>query len=64
MEEKTVTLTQKDYRRAVAQVIQGEIETLVSEGSSKLLIPMVGMIFCQKVEEKLFKTDKEEKSNG
>lgn len=64
MEEKTVTLTRKDYRRAVAQVIQGEIKTLVGEGSSKVLIPMVGMIFCQKVEEKLFKTDKEEKNNG
>lgn len=59
-----VTITTEAYRKAVAQVMEEEMESPATVGMGKILIPMVGMIFCQKVEEKLFKTDKEEKNNG
>ena len=63
MNEKTIT--KAEYDRAVKEVMTHEINDPNLQGASKFLIPMVGMIFAQKIADRLFGTEsKEEKDNG
>lgn len=48
-------ITKERYDQVVMKVIRTEIKEL--EGSSKLLIPMVGMIFERKIADELFGTE-------
>jgi hypothetical protein len=45
-------ITKEQYDEAVDKVMMREIFEL--EGSSKILIPMVGMIFAKKISNELF----------
>jgi hypothetical protein len=49
-----IEITRDDFRRAIAEVSAELAEDTSIEGMAKLLIPMTGMVFASKMEDKLF----------
>ena len=57
MNDKKITISRSEYKEAVAKVITNEVNDPKLEGMGKLLIPMVGMIFAEKIGNLLFQDE-------
>lgn len=57
MNDKKITISRSEYKEAVMKVISNEVNDPKLEGMGKLLIPMVGMIFAEKIGDLLFKDE-------
>lgn len=60
MDEKLITISKADYEVAKDSVIQEMLGDEKLKGETKLLIPLIGSIFVEKMKARLF-GDKEEK---
>ena len=54
-DEETVTITKGDFKKAIVEVMSDMANDPEIDGSAKLLMPLVGMVFAKNVMDKLFR---------
>lgn len=57
MEEKKITITEDDFKKATMEVMDEMTKDEKLDGMGKLLIPLTGAMFAKEVANKLFKED-------
>lgn len=57
MEEKRITITKDDFKKATTEVMDELMKNENLDGMGKLLIPLTGVMFTEEVANKLFKED-------
>lgn len=57
MEEKKITITEDDFKKATMEVMEEMMKDEKLDGMGKLLIPLTGAMFAKEVANKLFKED-------
>ena len=57
MEEKRITITKDDFKKATMEVMDELMKNENLDGMGKLFIPLTGVMFTEEVANKLFKED-------